>query len=76
MSVKKHENQVYVIDLNLVTKRYTAQTKIVIDHSLNLKLMNTARFISVNDHLSVNKFDIVNSRYSKINNYLSAASLR
>ncbi len=55
MSVKKNENQIYVIDLSLTTKHRAAQTKANIDRALNSKLLSTTRFASVNDHLNVNE---------------------
>lgn len=76
MSVKKHENQVYVIDLSLATKRRAAQTKTNIDRALNSKLMSTARFVSFNDHLSVSECNALDSCFSKTNRYSSAASLQ
>jgi serine/threonine protein kinase len=76
MSVKKHENQVYVIDLSLATKRRAAQAKANIDRALNSKLVSTARFASVNDHLNVSECNALDSCFSKTNRYSSAASLR
>lgn len=76
MSVKKHGNQVYVIDLSLATKRRAAQAKANTDRALNSKLMSTTRFASVNDHLGVNECNALGSCFSKANRYPSAASLR
>ena len=76
MGVEKHGNQVYVTDLGLATERCAAQAKATTGRSLNPKLVGTARFASVNGHLGVGKSDIVGSRYSKTNSYLSAAPLR
>lgn len=76
MSVKKHENQVYVIDLSLATKRRAAQAKANIDRALNSKLVSTARFASVNGHLDVSECNALGSCFSKTNRYSSAASLR
>jgi len=55
MSVKKNENQIYVTDLSLTTKRRAAQAKANTDRALNSKLLSTARFASVNDHLNVDE---------------------
>ncbi len=55
MSVKKNENQIYVTDLSLTTKRRAAQAKANTDRALNSKLLSTARFVSVNDHLNVDE---------------------
>lgn len=76
MDVKKHENQVYVTNLSLVTKRRPVQAKANIDRILNSKLMGTTRFASVNDHLDVDECNVLDSCFSKTNRYSSVASLR
>jgi len=75
MSVKKHENQVYVTDLSLVTEHCAAQVKINLNCVLNLKLISTAHFVSINSHLSVSECNILNFCFLKANRYSSAALL-
>lgn len=76
MSVEKHGNQVYVTDLGLSTERRATQAKANTGRSLNLALIGTARFASVNGHLGVGKCKFFGSRCSKTNSYASATSLR
>lgn len=76
MSVKKHGNQVYVINLNLVMKHRAAQMKANIDCVLNSKLVGTAHFASVNSHFSVGECNVLGSCFSKTNIYSSAAPLQ
>jgi len=73
MGVEKHKNQVYVIDLSLVTKRRIAQIKIIANCFLNSKLARTIRFVNVNNYLSINKYNILDSYDSKTNNFLNVA---
>lgn len=65
MGVGKQGNLIYVTDLGLATERLTAQ--INIDRTRNLYLINTAHFASINDYLDINKCDILDSCYTKIN---------
>lgn len=62
----------YVIDLNLATKRRVAQVKVIANRSLNSKLTKTTRFASVNDHLGISKYNVLDSCNSKTNSFLSA----
>jgi len=76
MGVEKHGNQVYVTDLGLATERRAAQAKANTGRALNLKLVGTARFASVNGHLGVGEWNVLSSCFSKANRYSSATSLR
>lgn len=64
MGVGKQGNLIYVMSLNFVTKRFTAQ--INSGHTRNPHLIDTTRFTSINDHLNVDKCDILGS-YAKTN---------
>ena len=76
MGAKKDGNQVYVTDLGLATERRAAQVKAEAVRPQNLRLIDTARFASVNGHLGVGKCKILSPRCSKTNSLLSATSLR
>lgn len=67
MSVKKHGNQVCVTDLGLATERRDAQVKVNISRARSSHLIGTARFASINDHLDVDKCDILDSCCAKTN---------
>ncbi len=66
----------YVIDLSFATKRRVAQVKIIANCFLDSKLVRTTRFASVNNHLSINKYNVFNFCNLKTNSFLSATSLR
>lgn len=69
MSVKKRGNQIYVIELNLATKRRAAQAKANIDRALVSKLVNTTRFVNVNNHLNISECNVLDSCFSRANKY-------
>jgi len=76
MGVEKHRNQVYVTDLGLATERRAAQAEANTGRALNVKLVGTARFTSVNSHLGVGEWNVLGSCFSNANRYPSAAPLR
>ena len=76
MGVEKHRNQVYVTDLGLATERHAAQAEANTGRALNVKLVGTARFTSVNSHLGVGEWNVLGSCFSNANRYPSAAPLR
>lgn len=65
----------YVIDLSLITKYYVAQIKTIASCYLSSKLVETIYFVSVNNYLSIDKYNIFNSCNLKTNNFLSAILL-
>ena len=66
MGVGKYGNQVYATDLGLATERCDAQVQANTGRARNPHLIGTARFASVNGHLSVGKCDILGSCCAKI----------
>lgn len=65
MGEEKHENQIYVTDLRLIIEHCAAQ--INTDHVWNSHLIDTAYFVSINSHLSVDKCNILSSCCTKTN---------
>ena len=50
--------------LGLATERRAAQAKVNTGRALNLKLVGTARFASVNSHLGVGECNVLGSCFS------------
>ncbi len=76
MGVEKHGNQVYVTDLGLATERRDAQVQATTGRARNPHLIGTARFASINGHLGVGKYDVLNSCCTKTDHHPSPTSLR
>ncbi len=76
INIEKHKNQVYVIDLSLATKRCVVQIKVIVGRSLNSKLIEMARFVSINSYIDIGKYNVLDSCDFKANSFPSATSLQ